>query len=106
MAEVVEDFTFPDKKPLHPDKYPWPEWFDGKCRRLKHGEDFTIRTDLMRSGIQTKARKRRLKVRVHADGHDLYVQVYGQLTEEEYNATRHVHPPKNKKETNGDDKAE
>ncbi len=63
MAEVLKGFEFP----LHPrrakQKYPWDEWTDGQVWQIVRGEDFDIRTSVMRTHLSGIARTRKLAYR-------------------------------------------
>jgi hypothetical protein len=51
-------------------KYPWDEWLDGKPRRLKKGEDFTINSASFVNvcHVSAKTRRKKVKTRTENDG--------------------------------------
>lgn len=70
MAQILDSFpAIP-----HKTKYPYDEWFDGKVRRLLHGEDFTVAPQSIRSLLYAQAKQRGMPLKVTIDGDDVIVQ--------------------------------
>lgn len=58
-----------------PPKYPWPDWTDGKPRRLKQGEDFDATLESFRTMVHRKARDLNLKAHTKINEADTSIQV-------------------------------
>jgi len=72
MARKIDEFEFRGSE------YDWDTWFDGSIWVLESGEDFTIKTDSMRSLAITTAKMRGLGLRtsVNKDKNTVTLQAY------------------------------
>lgn len=73
MAEVLDEFDFRNGGSS---LYPWDEWFDGRIRRLRQGEDFVTDPRTMRTALQARARKRGGRARTHVKGDSVTFQFF------------------------------
>lgn len=68
--------------------YNYDEWFDGQRWALTKGEDFTCKTSSMLSGIKNQLESRGLVATVGSLGDEVFVQVTGEMTDEQKEVVR------------------
>lgn len=55
-------------------RYPWEDWFDGRCHKLMRGEDYKSESGNFRQTVCDAARRMKVKVRVKSTKDYLILQ--------------------------------
>ena len=72
--KVLKTFEFPDN--ARSSKHDWQTIMDGTIRELTQGVDFSGKAKWFKVQCRLQAKKKGLKVRVHADDTKVVVQFY------------------------------